>query len=572
MAGANLTFLESAAGRIATTAANVLVVIGAASLATTNGVYVFEDDGQIESSVGYGRGAELAAAICRAGARCVLVNPATGVAGTIGAVTETPLGSGPTLTVAGTPLDDLNIAVKITKAGAAGDGQFQVSTDDGGEYGPTREIPSPTAGTMLGTIDLNTITPSSLNTKTLIVTPDGGGSVTITFASVSTIADIISQVAAGAGFTASNAGGFLKITSDTTGATSSILIGAGTANADLGFTAATSNTGLASVYPIPATGITITFPVGSYLLDTVYTFATKAARSTTAELVAAAEAARVSAVAFAGFAIAQTELDAASSRVVADALKAKQNSLLTQKRPLFFLMGVPFDVTDTSVKDAFLTMNERGVAVAAGDCFIRGNSLLGAQRRSFAWEAAILCATRRFSSDIGNGADGPISEIVDWTRDETEATVKLRDFRFIVLETRSGDKTQAFVARGLTMALQSSRYTDLNLLRVAYQVATVAQKRFDLEVNNDRVLRKDGRISEAEAEAIERSMTGELDKEFVAPPKGQPHLSVVETKVNRDEQVSTTDNLTATISMLPKSQQKTVSVTLGYTTSLSLSE
>jgi len=94
------------------------------------------------------------------------------------------------------------------------------------------------AATLTGTGDLSVgATITDLNTKTFIVSIDGTAQ-TVTFAAPASAADVVNQVnAQTTGVTATlTTAKFLTITDDNPGATGSLVIGAGTANGDLGFT------------------------------------------------------------------------------------------------------------------------------------------------------------------------------------------------------------------------------------------------------------------------------------------------------------------------------------------------
>ncbi|MFA5436177.1 MAG: hypothetical protein WC372_09090, partial [Candidatus Neomarinimicrobiota bacterium] len=95
-----------------------------------------------------------------------------------------------------------------------------------------------TASGVTGTVDLVTPTPVMPTTETLVVSIDGGGDQTVTFASPADLADIVAAINAecGAGF-ASASTNYLQLTSPTTGAGSSINIkAASTSLAILGLT------------------------------------------------------------------------------------------------------------------------------------------------------------------------------------------------------------------------------------------------------------------------------------------------------------------------------------------------
>ena len=94
-------------------------------------------------------------------------------------------------------------------------------------------------GTDTGTADLVTPTPTLPTVETLVVSIDGGADLTVTFASPADLAGVIAEINAvcGAGF-ADASTNYLRLTSPTTGAGSSIAIrAASTSLIILGFTA-----------------------------------------------------------------------------------------------------------------------------------------------------------------------------------------------------------------------------------------------------------------------------------------------------------------------------------------------
>lgn len=101
----------------------------------------------------------------------------------------------------------------------------------------------------VGTVDLNTLSygaGGTLDTKTFILNVDGTGDHTVTFAAPANRAAVVSQINAvllTAGTASIDGNNHLVVTSPTTGGTSTVLVKAGTANADLGFTNNTTFTG-----------------------------------------------------------------------------------------------------------------------------------------------------------------------------------------------------------------------------------------------------------------------------------------------------------------------------------------
>jgi hypothetical protein len=113
----------------------------------------------------------------------------------------------------------------------------------------TYQLTPATRGELVGTVDLTGVTLSALNGLTFITTIDGVGAGTTTFTTPSSILNIAVQIntTIGSKGTASIVSGrYLRIVSATTGTSSTVLIGAGTADATLGFTNTQTNSGLAA--------------------------------------------------------------------------------------------------------------------------------------------------------------------------------------------------------------------------------------------------------------------------------------------------------------------------------------
>ncbi len=570
MPAATLNVKESSAGAQQSTG-NTMVVFGYASGATVNTVYRFSSDAVIPDEVGHGDGVELAMAIARqSGEEVILMTPTSGIASVLGSVTETPAGTGPAITVTGTPRHKWNWAVKISAGGANAVGTYRISKDDGTTYGDDLEIPAATAAEMIGTADLRTITLATLNGLTLIVDEDvDGGPQTITFTTPSDVADVAVQAnAQTTGITASIVAGRLKLKSDTTGATSSIQIESGTALTILGFTASTV-TGSAAAYTVPDTGVILTFGTGTYIVDTVYTFAATPPRFTTAALATCITALKDSGEKFGLMVLAQEEDTAAGTRVAADAVKANLDTLVTAKVFTRAWLGVLPTESDTDVKDAFnvSAMNAPRVFVAGGDAYIQGGAHSGTFRRPGQWAAAIACAERRFSSDLGNGKDGSLSFVSDITRDEYTASTKLRNYRFTVIETRP--QSQGFwFTRGVSMAATGSVFADINACRVMDEACKILQPLLNEEVNNDPLLNANGTIAEGDALAIEKTMTQALTVGLLRPEGGIPHVSRVRVTVDRAEVMSVSRNLKVTFEIQLRGQQESVTGTIGFVSTL----
>lgn len=209
----SLTIVEWPPGPPPDVSKIVATVAWCAALAADNVVQVDGLSG-LKDAVGYGIGPEcVARRVGISKSRSLLVPHNASTAGTISAVTQT--GLGPLMTVAASnthPLDDATVIVKCTKGGAPGVAEFAVShgfnvISQGNTprlYGSSLLMPARTNATIVGTVNLSTITYAkpaivtgtadvsdptlygsggSLAGKTIIVDFDGGGANTYTIPS-----------------------------------------------------------------------------------------------------------------------------------------------------------------------------------------------------------------------------------------------------------------------------------------------------------------------------------------------------------------------------------------------------
>jgi hypothetical protein len=572
--------IQQKSSTLAPSAVNTVALIGyfnPASGYAANTVYAVESPGNA-AACGDGPGVMCAAMVTRAsGRKCLLISPTTS-GGACGAVTETPSGTGPTITLSGTPYYKLGrVAVKIVTAGLPGVGQFKIAKD-GYTYGEILDIPAEPKATLVGTIDLSTITLSTLNGTTLIVTASVGGAQTITF---TTPADV-AAVAVQANTQTTNMtwsirqGKYLVVEDDVPGATSSLSVDASsTGDLLVGITGTAA--GAASTYLIPNLGVTVTFPASSaYVLDTIYSFATTCPVPSTANVDTAVDALRNSGYKFAQIFNLFDGVDSYDTLAHADALKAKLDGLEGYGIYALGNAGAPYSDSDATVKAAFVanTYTKGQVTIYAGDIYVDGGGsdtgMPGKYRVSSAWYAAAWKAKYRYSSNAANGQYPPIDGFYilspdgsTYVRDETTATTKLRDFRFSVLETRPTEPTGPWFARDISRASAISLFRHPNLGAVVRRAVTVALTVLATFDNDDPPTNADGTITEARARIMEGAIGAPLRTDLLDPVPA--HASSVTVQVDRAHDVTSDDNLPITVSVQSKGQIETISLTVNLT-------
>ena len=556
--------------------AQTVLVVGYGHSATANVVNEFSASGSVQATVGDGSATWLAVLIAKAANRRVRSLVPAGAGGARGSVTETPAGTGPTLTVAGTPrYSFVSVKVKITKAGAGGVGLFKYSTD-GTTYSEELDLPAPTQATMVGTVDLSGITLATLNTTTLIMAASAGGAQTVTFTTPADVADIAVQCnAQTTNMTWSiRSGRYLVCVDDVAGSGSSLSLNASsTGDTVVGMSGTAA--GAAGTYEIPHTGVTVTFPATSdYVLDTVYSFATTAPQFSAAQLTTAIAAARAAGEEPGVIVIANPGADSYETNQYADALAVECASFNTIKVYPVTITGCPPADSDATVKAAFLGHEDKDLLCTAGGVYASGGGsdtgLVGSYLVPSSWYAAALAATYRYSSDVGNGEYDPITSLFSFVgpdastrvRDERTASVALRPHGFAVLETRPGsDPIGPWFSVGYSRANASSKYRQWHLRRVAFRAVELIQGVLSRFENRDFNVTAAGTLAADAVKEIEAPIKRAIQVDMIDPtPK---HLSGVAVSVDASEVVTTTDNLTVTADLLGKAQAETITLTVN---------
>jgi hypothetical protein len=429
----------------------------------------------------------------------------------------THTGTGPAVScalangAAGT-FDDHTIVITIAVGGANGAAQASVAYD-GTTAIETIAIPVEPSPTLLGTVDLTGLTLSTLNATTLAFTAPAA--LTVTFTTPTSVEDIAAQVNAQA-----IAGGKvhraeivqsstgtkkLRLYTTTGGAGVTLTIDATTSTGEaiLGFTSGASNltaTGTAATATLPFTGLTFTFPSGTYVKGDVYTAVCTGPRASISALVAAATAARNDFTnhPFGFIAVAQPSDGATNCAALESALSTLTAAWLADTTSPAFVthvVGAPFHVVSSTVTtndaniaaaDAALLAAFNGAAanldnVAVADIYIPGAPSLrsGTFRRTAALAWAVKRATApKLAADVGEGlvAEGTLlaPDLATRARDEARATTKLGRGDgpgFSALKSTSAGLAAVKFAPGATRAGSSSRLRYAGVVGVALEIA-----------------------------------------------------------------------------------------------------
>ncbi|HEV8462073.1 MAG TPA: hypothetical protein VGQ38_15340 [Gaiellaceae bacterium] len=591
------TTITSADNTLAPDTSGILAMIGPSELGTVGLVYQLSPGQEPYDTLGGGQLSEDAAFELDQGATIVAV-PATTTAGSIGTVSHEDAagdgpGTGPSITVTGTPLIDLPLFIAKIKTGGDRDGGAAIISIafDGSTYVLDIPIPPAPQAVLIGTVDLTGLTLSTLNAETLKITPDDHAQITVTFTAPTSVADVIDQINTQltSGGTAARAilyqGKFLKLYSATHGTGSTLAVDAtSTADTTLGI----SNTpaaGANATTSLPYTGLTLTFASGTYVVNETYAAPIVGLSCSQTAILAACDALRDSGVPFGQLLITQPPADGAALRALVDAVTSKVNGWGSGAEAIWVdvIVASPLGATgstgiqtnDNDVKAAMLGQVDKTILVAHGDAYVAGHRIQGEHRASIARAVAARLATQRLSQDPGYGAAGALPGVnmtgpdgVARARNEATAVVKMGGSTgpgFTVLTTKRGDP---YVVHGVTRAGQASRYVHVGVLRMAYRVAQVLFGYAQTVENWDPFLSGNGTIRQSDGDTL-AGAAYEVVAEAVLRAPNQ-HASDAIVDVDRTEVVANTDHLTFTAEVQMRGQAENISLKITTTGILTL--
>lgn len=486
-------------------------------IATTGATFAFNPGADPRPVLGYGFASDLLLYFLRSTSNVVNVAVAAPTWTAAPSVThlDTTGGSSPTgpsmsaALGAAVPgcLDDHNIIVRVTTGGTLGTATGSVAYD-GGPGVETFQIPTEGPAVLRGAVDITT--PPSANTKTLVFTVPS--STTITFSTSPTtpqgLADAFNALAVSgtlavrARVAQTATAQYLELYSTAVGTTAGITLDA-TSTGDTVF--GLSNTGVvgtAATYTLPASGLVLTFPAGSYVSGESYLLPCTGPRMSLSAI-AAAEQAAIAAFAskpFGFFVVPQPAVDAPTCKATVDALETIRSTALnaTVPRDFYTIVGGTWHTAsstpatnaaniltaDQALLAAFQSATANPNSVAQDDVYLTGSSLLapGSFRRS----AAAAMGVKRASAArvAATCAEGTIPEAsllasdgLTAARDQNTATVHLEGLQgpgFFCCKA-ADDAGGVKLALGSTRAGSTSRLQHDGDFAVCAEAARIAQ-------------------------------------------------------------------------------------------------
>lgn len=348
----------------------------------------------------------------------------------------------------------------------------------------------------------------------------------------------------------------------------------------------TPATGDDATFSPPNTGITHTFPTGTYVEDEVYAWPCTGPRFDKDDITDGMDALLADTTkTWDDIVILGVPADGTETKAWADAIKAK---LLTwrgtdPKRSAFVFFpsslggtGISGVTTnDTDVKTKMLTLTDEYQCCVHGDGYGLGTEFPGKLRRPLVHAVGVLAASRRFSADLGS-RDFP--EIPEWdmtapdgvtkARDENTATVKMYSRqspgqRFTVCKQ---EKSLPYIVKGVSRAATTSKFRHVGVIRMGRAALNIGYEEARKLENTDPPLNGQGKLRPPQAKSKATAIKRRFESELVDPG----HASAVRIQLDTDEQVSTTDNITINGEILPNGQAESVTFNIGVVSELTL--
>ncbi len=381
-------------------------------------------------------------------------------------------------------------------------------------------------------------------------------------------------------------GKYLQTYSTATGSSATQTISASsTADTKLGLSNSPA-TGDPATFSPPNSGITFTFPTGTYVVDEVYSWECTGPRFDSSDITDAMDALLADTTkTWDDIVILGVPADGTETKAWADAIKAKLATWrgTDPKRATFVFFPSSLGATGTSgittndsdVKTQMLSFTDQYQCCVHGDGYGQGTEFPGKLRRPLVHAVGVLAASRRFSADLGS-RDYP--EIPEWDMTAPDGTTKARDENTAVVKMYSRqssgqrftvckqEKSLPYIVKSVSRAATTSKFRHVGVIRMGRAALNLGYDEARKLENTDPALTGAGKLRPPQA----KSKATAIQRRFEAELRDPGHCSEVRIQLDIDEQVSTTDNITINGEILPNGQAESVTFNIGVVSELTL--
>jgi hypothetical protein len=548
--------------------------VGMSSSGDFNTIRLYSRPRDVKSRLGTGPLVESGAFhIARSSRGTYLCRVDGSVAGTTSAVTKSRAES-PTIVLSGAPLDTYQGSIRFTQAGTVGSGTgtgaFAYSVDGLDSESPEIAMPA-------GSVDTATVTGSvDMTTAGLY---GGGGTLNgtgfsvngdqVTFSSPANAAAVVTAINTAAGETIASIDDddHLVFTSG-----SEIVLAAGSpsgALALLGLTAGTTPTVAgAATYPLGDTGLTVTFPQGSYAVDDTYTFTTAEPSYTLSDLQDALDVFIANhQIQWFCLHVVGAPTSEANARAMADLLDTYAADFEAVHRFMFFVMETAEDSDPDMLEEEFADFESTRVAVGFRHCELTSEATRDQLKRVFTrpvtWPIVARWAAVPISEKGAWVGRGSLPGVVSVDQETLDAAEQMSDARFLALREVIG-KDGYYLADDMTMAPVGSDFSLVPYRRIMDVACRVSRQKL-LNYLHARILVHEdtGYIVESVAKAIEDDVNVALEAELVNP-RPQQHATSARMVLTRDNDILSTQELLAETRIVPPGYAKDIVHTIGF--------
>jgi len=336
----------------------------------------------------------------------------------------------------------------------------------------------------------------------------------------------------------------------------------------------------AATYVITGTGLTITWTAGTYVAADVYGWTSTAPMFNTTDLTTALSALNADPgdysichiVGQAG-GVSDSARQAAAAAIIAvvETAAAAANGLYHYPR---FIVELPDPIAseqpngaDAAIITAIDAVVAPHVAPMAGSVQ-QASAITGrVNKRHSAWTALSRLQNKPLGEDPGRVARGALPpSVVSIGRDEAK-TPALDAHRIGTLRTFVGGSVTTgtkivgfFITEMPLLSNTGSDYKYLQHGQVIDEACRITLAQLRQSVNDDLLVNADGTIEEGQAQAIEGLIASKLTERLVATRQ----VSAAGAKINRTDNLLSTQNLRASVRVRPKGYIKAITVDIGF--------
>lgn len=325
-------------------------------------------------------------------------------------------------------------------------------------------------------------------------------------------------------------------------------------------------------YPIPSSGLTITFAVGAsptsppFAEGDEWKATCTAPGFNTTDLAAGISALLASSIEFAGVVLSGEFPTSSAGATVAGAMSLHMESLFQQYRFARALMDSGTDPAATTIT-SYASVSSSRLSVAYGDCELvsgKPGAGWGVPRRSNVTAVAARAGASLISTDLARVADGPLAGVNDISHDEFR-TELMDQKKFTTLRTWQG-RAGFYICNARLMSPAGSDFVYWQHGRCMDTACDTTAKTQQPLINSSLRTTPEGRVNPADADRWRERVLDALRVNLIDPDsaEGTPgHVSAVDYQVDKLVNVMN-GNIKTQVSIRPLTYGKQITTELGF--------